>query len=47
MRYHTVRKGDTLSGIARRYGTSVDRICKLNGISKSTVLKVGRRLRVR
>ncbi|MBQ9194320.1 MAG: peptidoglycan DD-metalloendopeptidase family protein [Bacteroidales bacterium] len=47
MRYHTVRKGDTLSGIARRYGKSVDRICKLHGISKSTVLKVGRRLRVR
>ena len=47
MRYHTVRNGDTLSSIARRYGTSVNRICQLNGIKKTTVLKVGRRLRVR
>ncbi|HAC40881.1 MAG TPA: hypothetical protein DCF48_04865 [Rikenellaceae bacterium] len=47
MRYHTVRSGDTLSAIARRYKTSVREICRLNGIKETTVLQVGRRLRVR
>ena len=47
MRYHTVRSGDTLYSIARKYGTSVKHICQLNGIKENTVLRVGRRLRVR
>lgn len=47
MRYHTVRSGDTLSKIAKKYGTSVKRICQLNGISETTILRIGRRLRVR
>lgn len=45
--YHTIRSGDTLSGISRRYGVSIDTLCRLNGISRKTVLKIGRRLRVR
>ncbi len=47
MRYHTVRNGDTLYGIALKYGTTVKSICQLNGIKETTVLQVGRRLRVR
>jgi len=47
MKYHTVRSGDTLSAIARRYHTSVREICRLNGIKETTILQVGRRLRVR
>ena len=47
MRYHTIRTGDTLSGIAKKYHTTVRAICRLNGISEKTVLRVGRRLRVR
>ena len=47
MRYHTVRSGDTLSGIARKYKTSVREICRLNNIKETTVLQVGKRLRVR
>ena len=43
--YHKVRSGDTLSAIAQRYGTSVNNLCKLNGISQKTVLKLGRSLR--
>lgn len=46
IRYHTIRSGDTLSGIARRYHTTVRRLCQLNGISEKTVLRVGKRLRV-
>jgi len=47
MKYHTVRSGDTLSGIAKKYHTTVKRICQLNGINEKTVLRVGKRLRVR
>ena len=47
MRYHTVRSGDTLSSIARKYRTSVREICRLNGIKETTVLQIGKRLRVR
>lgn len=44
---HTIRSGDTLGALARRYQTTVTRICNLNGISSRTVLRVGRRLIVR
>ena len=45
--YHKVRSGDTLSEIARKYGTSVAKLCKLNRIRPTTTLALGRRLRVR
>ncbi|MCH5334902.1 MAG: peptidoglycan DD-metalloendopeptidase family protein [Alistipes sp.] len=47
MQYHKIRSGDTLGAIARRYGTTVTNICRLNGIKSTTVLRVGRTLRVR
>jgi N-acetylmuramoyl-L-alanine amidase len=43
---HTVRSGDTLAGIAARYGTSADALATLNGIADPNVLSVGRALRV-
>lgn len=45
--YHTVRSGEVLGSIARRYGTSASAIARLNGISTSTIIRVGRRLRVK
>lgn len=45
MRYYKVRRGDTLSRIASRQGISVDRICKLNGITRKTTLRIGQVLR--
>ena len=46
-KYHTIRNGDTLSGIAKKYHTTVKRICQLNpGLTEKTVLRVGRRIRV-
>lgn len=42
---HVVRKGDNLGKIARRYGTSVSRLCRLNGIRSTTTLRVGQVLR--
>lgn len=43
--YHRVKSGDTLGAIAARYGTSVSKLCQLNGITKTTVLRLGRSLR--
>lgn len=47
MQYHRIRSGDTLGAIARKYGSSVSRICALNGIKSTTILRLGRSLRVR
>lgn len=43
--YHRIKSGDTLDAIARKYGVSIRKICELNGITKSTILKIGRPLR--
>lgn len=45
-KYVTVRKGDTLSTIAKRNGTTVKRLRQLNGIKNNTI-KAGTRLRVK
>ena len=47
MKYHTVKSGDTLSGIAKKYGTTVRKLCQLNNIRETTVLQIGKKLRVR
>jgi len=45
-RIHTVRRGEHLFGIADRYGTSIDRLCELNGLSRRKYLRVGQQLLV-
>jgi hypothetical protein len=47
VQYHTIRSGDTLGALARKYGTSVSRLCQLNGIKSTTTLRIGKKLRVR
>jgi len=42
---HVVRPGDTLGGIAKRYGVTVDELARQNGIASATGLQVGRELR--
>ncbi len=44
--YHSVRSGETLYSISRRYGTSVADIKKLNGLRKDN-LRIGQRLRIK
>ena len=44
--YHTVRGGETLSGIAVRFRTSVKKIKKLNGL-RSDFIKKGQKLRIK
>ena len=38
---HRVKKGESLYTIAKKYGTTVDKLCKLNNISKKTTLRLG------
>lgn len=42
---HKVKKGETLSAIARKHGTTVDKICRLNHIGKSIRLMPGQILK--
>ena len=44
--YYTVRSGDTLTAIARRFGTSVAELVRLNHIPDSDHITIGERLRV-
>ncbi len=43
---HVVRRGETLSGLAARYHTTVARLQALNRLGARTLVKVGQRLRV-
>lgn len=45
-RRHKVRKGETLSGIAKRYGTSPARLASLNRLSKQNLIRVGQVLKI-
>lgn len=45
MKYHKVRSGDSLSKIAAEKRVSIDTLCKLNRITRKTVLRPGQILR--
>ncbi len=44
--FHEVRKGETLYGIARRYGITVDHLKNLNKLA-TDIISVGQRLRIK
>ena len=44
--YYTIRPGDTLSGIALKYGTTVSALARLNGISDPDKIYAGDRIRI-
>lgn len=45
VRYHKVRSGDTLGGIARKYNCTVSQLQRWNGL-KGTTIRIGQRLRI-
>ncbi len=45
--YHKVQPGETLLGIAQRFGTTVDRLVQLNGIADRNLIYAGQKLRVK
>ena len=47
IKYHIVKKGDTLGRIAINNHTTVTKLCQLNGLKKTSTLRIGQRLRVR
>ena len=44
---YTVKKGDTLSAIAQKYGTTYQKIAKDNGIDNPNYIKVGQKLKIK
>ena len=45
--YYTVKSGDTLSGIAAKYGTTYQKIAQMNGLTNPNKIYVGQKLRVK
>jgi murein DD-endopeptidase MepM/ murein hydrolase activator NlpD len=45
--YYKVRSGDTLSKIAAKNNTTIAKLCQLNGMKQTSVLQLGRTIRVR
>lgn len=43
---HRIKKGDTLSSIASRYGVSLKKLCFTNGITTHDKLSIGRTIRI-
>ena len=46
-KYHKVKSGESLGTIARKYHTSVSKLKKLNNLRKSTLIRAGKKIRVR
>lgn len=46
VRFHTVRRGDTLSSIASRYGVSVGDLVAINDLRDRNTIRVGQRIQV-
>lgn len=46
-KYYTIKKGDTLSKIAQKNHTTVSKLCKLNNIKSTSIIREGRKLRIR
>ena len=47
VQYYTVKKGDTLSAIAKKYGTTYQNLAKMNGIANPNKIYVGQKIRVK
>ena len=45
--YYTIRRGDTLSAIAARYGTTYQKLAAMNGIADPNRIYAGQRIRVK
>lgn len=43
---HVIKSGDTLGAIARKYKTTVRKLCAANGISAKSKLRLGQRIKV-
>lgn len=44
--YHKVKQGDTLYSIAKRYHTTVNKLCQLNHIKETSILQIGQKIKL-
>ena len=44
--YYSVRSGDSLWRISRKFKMSINQICRLNNISENSVIRVGQPLKL-
>jgi len=45
--FHTVKRGEYPSKVAKRYGITTEKLCQMNEITRKTRLSVGQKLRVK
>lgn len=45
--YHIIKKGETLSHVARMYHTSVSKLCQLNRLTETSILQIGQKIYVK
>ena len=43
--YHTIESGDTLFSIAKKYNTTIEKLCELNEIKENVIIKTGQKIR--
>ncbi len=46
VKYHKIKQGDTLSAIARKNKTTVSKLCKLNGLKETSILRLGQKIKI-
>ena len=46
-KYHTIKSGDTLGAVSRKYGTTVKQLCSINGIKPNKKLQLGTKIRIK
>ncbi|MBR3946076.1 MAG: LysM peptidoglycan-binding domain-containing protein [Bacteroidales bacterium] len=42
--YYVIKKGDTLSHVARMYHTTVSKLCQINHLSETSILQIGQKI---
>jgi LysM repeat protein len=47
LKYHIVKKGDTLSEIANKYNTTISKICSLNRINAKDIIQLGQKIQIK
>ena len=45
--YYVVKRGDTLSGIASKYGTTYQRLAQINDIADPNKIYIGQKIKVK
>lgn len=45
--FHVIQKGETLSGIAKKYGTNYTKLAKINGIKNPNIIYPGQKLKIK